>query len=185
MYKLAVTAPELLRDALKDAGLHSPQSRFLHRLHCLMLVALGSSCCEVARLFGDDPRSVERWVHRFQRRGVVGLKDESRPGRHTRLGEADIRELELALAASPRELGYAQAAWSARLLRAEIRRRFAVDFSQRHCQRILQRTRQRIPPPQALAPTCSEPRAGSDPASGFAATPQRARAVGSTSVHRS
>ena len=136
MHKLEVTTPAVVQTALRHEGEHSPQSRFVHRLHCLILVGKGRSCYEVADVFGDDPRSVERWVHEFQQHGIDGLREKPHPGRHAALSEAHRRDLAVALANSPRELGYAASAWSNKLLRAEILRRFGVTLSARHCQRL-------------------------------------------------
>ena len=50
MHKLEVTHPEAAKAALRREVMCSPQSRFLHRLHCVLLVAAGRSCYEVAAL---------------------------------------------------------------------------------------------------------------------------------------
>ncbi|MEO8546612.1 MAG: helix-turn-helix domain-containing protein [Burkholderiaceae bacterium] len=146
MHKLEVATPAVVQTALRHEGEHSPQSRFVHRLHCLILVGKGSSCYEVAETFGDDPRSVERWVHDFQQYGIDGLREKAHPGRHAALGEVQMRGLALALANSPRELGYAASAWNHKLLRAEILRRFDVTLSARHCQRMFTSLCQAHPP---------------------------------------
>ena len=136
MHKLEITTPAAVQAALRHEGEHSPQSRFVHRLHCLLLVGTGRSCYEVAEVFGDDPRSVERWVREFQQHGIEGLREKSHTGRHATLADAQMRQLELALRNGPRELGYAVDLWNNPLLRAEILRRFGVTLSARHCQRL-------------------------------------------------
>ena len=145
MHKLEVTTPEAVHAALRHEAERSPQSRFVHRLHCLLLVGAGRSCYQVAELFGDDPRSVERWVREYHRFGVEGLREKPHPGRHAILADAQMRELELALKNGPRELGYAADAWNNKLLRAEILRRFAVKLSARHCQRLFKLLQQSRP----------------------------------------
>ena len=136
MHKLEITTPAAVQAALRHEGEHSPQSRFVHRLHCLLLVGTGRSCYEVAEVFGDDPRSVARWVREFQQHGIEGLREKPHTGRHATLADAQMRQLELALRNGPRELGYAVDLWSNQLLRAEILRRFGVTLSARHCQRL-------------------------------------------------
>ena len=66
--------PLRITDASSVIGLQqeiqrSEESRYDHRLHGVLLVAQGMTCPEVARLLGDAPRSVEYWVHRFERQG--------------------------------------------------------------------------------------------------------------------
>ena len=137
MQRLQVTSPDAIRAALREEGARSPQSRFVHRLHCLLLVGAGQSCCEVARLFGDDPRSVERWVHEFRSHGIDGLREKPHPGRRAKLSGLQMEQLTHAVESPPRELGYAAIAWTNKLLRWEIERRFGVVLSARHSQRML------------------------------------------------
>ena len=145
MHKLEITTPAAVQAALRHEGEHSPQSRFVHRLHCLLLVGTGRSCFEAAEVFGDDPRSVERWVRKFQQHGVEGLRDKPHPGRHATLADAQMRQLALASMSAPRGLGYAVDVWNNQLLRAEILRRFGVTMSVRHCQRLFRVLQQSHP----------------------------------------
>lgn len=146
MHRLEVTNPAAIQTALRHEGNHSPQSRFLHRLHCLLLVGTGRSCHEVAEVFGDSPRSVERWVREFQQHGVEGLRDKPHTGRHATLAAGQMRQLALVIKSDPREVGYAPDAWNNKLLRAEILHRFGVTTSVRHCQRIFRLLQHSRPP---------------------------------------
>jgi transposase len=146
MHKLEVRNPEAARATLRLEAGRSAQSRFVHRLHCMLLVGAGRSCYEAARVFGVNPRSVERWVREFERHGVEGLREKPRPGRQATLADAQMRQLEVALGRDPSELGHAADAWNGELLRAEILARFGVTLSGRHCRRLfknLQRSRAR------------------------------------------
>ena len=145
MHKLEITTPAVVQAALRHEGEHSPQLRFVHRLHCLLLVGTGRSCYEVAEVFGDDPRSVERWVREFQQHGIEGLRERPHPGRHPTLADAQMRQLAFALVTAPRELGYEVGVWNNQLLRAEILRRFGVTMSVRNCQRLFKVLRQSQP----------------------------------------
>lgn len=145
MRKLEVTSPAEVQAALRHEGEHSPQSRFVHRLHCLLLVGTGRSCYQVAEVFGDDPRSVQRWVREFQQHGIEGLREKPHPGRQATLADAQMRQLALALKSVPRVLGYAADVWSNQLLRAEILRRYGVTLSARHCQRLFRNLCQSLP----------------------------------------
>lgn len=145
MHKLEVKTPAAVQLALKHEGAHSPQARFVHRLHCLVLVGMGWSCYQVAKVFGDDPRSIERWVHELQHHGVDGLRERPHSGRHASLDEAQMQGLAAVLASGPRNLGYAADAWSADLLRNEIARRFGVALSVRHCRRLFCRLQKSLP----------------------------------------
>ena len=115
----------------------SAEAAFLHRLHCVVLVSAGLSCARVAAAFGDDPRTVQRWVGRFEASGVDGLHDTSGSGRPARLDAAQLRQLRGVVATDPRLSGHALDAWDAEALRLEIERRFGITHSARHCARLL------------------------------------------------
>jgi hypothetical protein len=63
---------------LQDEIRRSEESRYGRRLHGVLLVAQGMRCPDVAGLLGDAPRSVENWVRRFEKRGLVGLREGER-----------------------------------------------------------------------------------------------------------
>jgi hypothetical protein len=71
---------------LQEEIQRSQESRYDHRLHGVLLVAQGMSCRQVAGLLGDGPRTVQYWVHAFEREGLAGLQEGERPGRPRRLG---------------------------------------------------------------------------------------------------
>src|SRR5512136_890336 len=90
---------------LQDEIQRSEESRYDHRLHGVLLVAQGMTCPEVARLLGDAARSVENWVHRFDRQGFAGLTEGERPGRARRLEEKQVKEINRVLRAKPSDAG--------------------------------------------------------------------------------
>ena len=137
MRKLEMTETDDVKSLLRAETRRSPQATFTHRLHCVALVGAGLGCDEIAAAFGDDLRSVQRWVRRFQATGADGLRDAISSGRPATLDEAQMQQLRLALAESPRTFGHGGVAWSGETLRLEILRRFGVAHSRRHCARLL------------------------------------------------
>ena len=148
MRKLQLTDTDVVKALLRSETRRSPQATFAHRLHCVALVGAGLGCDEIAAAFGDDLRSVQRWVRRFQQAGAEGLVDTPHSGRPASLDETQMRQLRLAIAAPPQAFGHAGAVWSGEILRLEILRRFGVTHSKRHCARLLGLLRQ----PEALSP---------------------------------
>ena len=94
MRKLEIENPEVMSIAIRQEIERSDESRYDHRLHGVLLVANGQSCREVALLFGEDPRTVQRWVKRFEDGGFDGLRDGERPGRPRSLNERQWARLE-------------------------------------------------------------------------------------------
>jgi transposase len=80
MRKLEIADADVMRLAIQQEIARSDESRYDHRLHGLLLVTGGHSCQQVANLFGEDRRTVQRWVTRVEtpwtgwlaRRGAFG-----------------------------------------------------------------------------------------------------------------
>lgn len=136
MRRLRIPHAESVRSMLQIAIGESSQAFFLHRLHCVTLVCVGMSCAEVAKAFSDDRRSVQRWVSRFLKSGIDGLRDSRSPGRPKKLGPLQLQQLQLTLQAD-RLAGVAPSAWNAETLRVEIEQRFGITYSRKHCGRLL------------------------------------------------
>jgi hypothetical protein len=70
------------------------------RARIILACEQGGSAVAVARQARVHPRTVERWRARFQRAGLPGLQDHSRPGRPATFGPITRLEL-IALACEP------------------------------------------------------------------------------------
>jgi len=137
MRKLEITDTMTLQTTLNTETYQTSQCRFLHRLHCVLLVARGCSCYQVAKWFSEHPRTVERWVKNYNDFSIEGLKDEQKSGRPTRLSDGQRQLLQNDLLKEPDTIGYAQNVWDGKLLRKHLELRYDVEFSVRHCQRLL------------------------------------------------
>ena len=144
-----------LLDVLKEQLKQSSEARFLHRLHCVLLVSQGRSGIEVAGWFGDDPSSVARWVRCCREFGIQGLQDDQRSGRPAKLNIEQMRALERDLWQAPGAFAYDDPVWNGKLLAAHIQRRFDVELSVRQCQRLV---RQVLPPDVAPVATRKQQR---------------------------
>lgn len=130
--------PELRK--ILNTELHaSPTARYLHKVHCVLLVATGMSCCAVADKFGESSRNVQRWVKAYADDGMDGLKDGPHTGRKARLEAAHIDAIEMELRAPPPRLGYRQGHWTGSLLVEHVAKRYGVRLGVRQCQRLMHR----------------------------------------------
>lgn len=137
MHKLQLPTESALRAALLGALQHSLERRFMHRLDAVLLVSQGKSCVEVAQWFGQDCRSIQRWVRAYGQYGVDGIRGQPSPGRQAQLTAEERLSLALALASPPGQCGYPQPRWSGKLLARHIEQHYQVAISERHCQRLL------------------------------------------------
>jgi transposase len=93
--------------------LHGPH-RVGYRLVMILLSQHGCSATTIAELLGCDPRTVRRWVHRYNHHGAHSLADRPRPGR-PRLGSPRLGARIRRLLAQPR-------AWTIPLLHLHLGR---------------------------------------------------------------
>ncbi len=136
MHKLTLSDADVMRVALQQEIARSDESRYDHRLHGVLLVCQGLSCYHVAQWLGQDPRTVQRWVHRFERQGFAGLREGDRPGRPRTLDARQWAEVNRALRRLPRRLGYPQNLWDGKLLAHHLATVHDVTLGVRQCQRL-------------------------------------------------
>jgi transposase len=136
MRRLQIKDAAVMRIAIQQEIGRSEESRYDHRLHGVLLVTSGQSCPEVAELFDEDVRTVQRWVRRFEQDGFEGLREGERAGRPRSLDARQWQRLERDLRRSPREFGHEQNLWDGKLLGEHLRQRYRVRLGVRQCQRI-------------------------------------------------
>ena len=136
MRKLEIADAEVMRIAIQQEIARSDESRYDHRLHGLLLVTGGQSCQQVAELFGEDRRTVQRWVRRFETHGLTGMREGERSGRPATLDAKHWAALGRDLRRDPQKFGHAGHLWDGKLLSAHLRLRYGVMLGVRQCQRI-------------------------------------------------
>lgn len=135
MRKLEIADPEVMRIAIQQEIARSDESRYDHRLHGLLLITGGQSCQQVAELFGEDRRTVQRWVRRFERHGLEGMREGERSGRAS-LDTKQWAALGRDLRRPPEAFGLTGHLWDGKLLSEHLRKRYGVTLGVRQCQRI-------------------------------------------------
>jgi transposase len=136
--------------SLQEEIQRSEESRYDHRLHGVLLVAQGITCPDVARVLGDAPRTVEYWVHRFEQRGLAGLREGERPGRPSRLNEHQFQEINRVLRGKPSDAGMRVNLWDGKTLAAWIEKEFEIDLGVRQCQRLFRQLDFRMRKPRPM-----------------------------------
>jgi transposase len=128
----------------------SEDSRYDHRLHGVLLIAQGMTCPTVASLLGDSQRAVAYWVHRFQRKGLVGLQEGQRSGRPGRLDERQIAGINRALRGKPSDAGMRVNLWDGKTLAAWIQKEYGIQLGVRQCQRLFRQLDFRLRKPRPV-----------------------------------
>jgi transposase len=150
MRKLEIADTEVMRIAIQQEIARSNESRYDHRLHGLLLLTSGQSCQQIADLFGEDRRTVQRWVKRFEQTGLEGMRDGERSGRPACLDAKQWTALGRDLRRSASDFGHPGHLWDGKLLCAHLKERYKIELGVRQCQRIFTQMgfRLRKPRPQ-------------------------------------
>jgi transposase len=136
MRKLVIANAQVMQRAVQQEIARSDEARYDHRLHGILLVCRGLTCSQVAEWLGQDPRTVQRWVRRFERGGLAGLREGDRPGRPPTLTPPQVTAANRALRRSPRALGYTHNLWDGKLLAHHLATVHGVALGVRQCQRL-------------------------------------------------
>jgi len=142
MQKLDTACSYELQKKLKEELSQSAQLRYIHRLHCVLLLAKGNSSQDLSRWFGQTPRTLELWASKYRDRGPEGLREVRNAGRPSRLNNMQIKRLCNDLESLPGTFNYAASSWSGELIRQHLYDLFGVDMSVRQCQRLLRKLRE-------------------------------------------
>src|SRR3712207_7062678 len=80
---------ELTPEALRRQARHEPNRRAALRMLAIANALEGMSRAEAARLAGMERQALRDAVVRYNAQGLAGLYDRPKPGRPSRLGEAE------------------------------------------------------------------------------------------------
>lgn len=148
MQALTISDREEMILAVQDEIRRSPDARYDHRLHGVLLVAEGMSCRQAAEVLGDSHGTVVNWIRRFEKSGFGGLSDQEGRGRPSRLQPAQLRQVETALRRSPADYGLPAQLWDGPLLSSFLAKQLGVTLRARQCQRLFRRLGFRLRKPR-------------------------------------
>lgn len=115
----------------------SQESRYIHRLHGVLLVISGMSRAQASELLGVPLRTIASWVNMFNKYGLDGLHDAEKSGRPTTLDDKQKQLLKAALNKSPEDFGLNGSVWTGLLVSEFLNKQCGVKFTMRHSRRIL------------------------------------------------
>jgi len=93
-----------------------------HRLQIVMLSAAGKRVPEISEEVNLHPINVRKWIHRFNRYGLDGLRSGKSPGRPPVFSDEQRNQIVTIANTNPRLLGMHYSRWSLQRLR-----RYLID----------------------------------------------------------
>jgi len=110
-----------------------------HRLQIIMLSAEGKRVPEISEEVNLHPINVRKWIHRFNRYGLDGLRSGKSPGRPPVFNDEQRNQILEIANTNPRLLGLHYSRWSLQRLRRHlIEQRIVKHISVETIRQILQ-----------------------------------------------
>lgn len=145
MQKLTVINADVTRNLICQELAGTEEGRFCSRLLAILLACNDMSSYDIAGLLGHSPKSVQLWIERYNSCGLEGLREKKKAGRPRSIsGERFTRLLE-DIGRKPSAFGYADDDWNCTILSDRLRTAYGITLSERHCRRIMQMLKERIP----------------------------------------
>jgi transposase len=76
-------------------------SKLAQRIHVVYLASKGLTCPEIMAITAAARRTIQQWVHKYNRQGIAGLRDKPRPGTPTKLPRKKEIKLRKRIEAGP------------------------------------------------------------------------------------
>jgi transposase len=122
----------------------SPEARYVHRLHGVLLVLLGLSTVKAGKLLGVPQRTVSHWMIQFRSQGINGLWEAEKSGRPEKLNPIQKKALGDALQQSPHKSGIDAEVWTGPIISSFLRKRYGLKLTVRTCARLLRAHKDRL-----------------------------------------
>jgi len=132
-----VSLSESEEETLKQMYHFAPKRRLRQRAHMILLSNQGYCQKEVAQIIGTSYPTARCYIHAYCVYGLGALYDSDIPGRPAQLSEGQLDLIDQWMSGSPREIGYNQSNWTARLMKYQIKKTFGIELSGETVRRVI------------------------------------------------
>jgi transposase len=109
-----------------------------YRLYAVYQVSKGKKPQDLEDVYNTSFKSINNWVHRFNREGLQGLLDKPIPGRKPKLTESEKEEIKRLIQEDLPEIhGYNSATWTGPMIINYIEREFGKTYKKAQIYKIL------------------------------------------------
>jgi transposase len=100
------------------------------RLVCMLQIAKGGSSRQAQELLLLSHNQICLWVRRLNKEGIKGLYNKPKPGRKSRISQAQLKELKkLVTTKKPYDYHYNTAIWTAPLIAKWLKQHWNLSYS--------------------------------------------------------
>jgi len=113
-------------------------ARLAQRIHGVYLASKGLTCPQIMVISGAARRTIQQWVHKYNKQGIAGLKDKPRPGTPTKLPRKKELKLRKRIEAGPTKTD-GVSVLNGPVIRRILEREFGVLYSRQGLYDLLHR----------------------------------------------
>ena len=114
----------------------SPEARYIHRLHGVLLVLSGLSTVKAGKLLQVPQRTIAHWMSQFKAHGIQGLQSD-KAGPPEKLSQSQKDSIWKLLEQSPRHFGSSSDTWTNAVLSSVLKKTGGLSLNLRYCSRLL------------------------------------------------
>lgn len=136
MQKKFIKLDEAEKVTLQEGRKNGKAEAFRQRCHCLLLSSGGYQVKELARIFRVSEICVYGWLKRWEKTGIVGLRDKSGRGRKPILKAGDLPQIKRRVQENAQRLKVAR-----QQLKEELGREFSAKTLKRFLKSLIADTK--------------------------------------------
>ena len=136
MKKKFIKLNEAEKITLQEGRKNGKAQAFRDRCHCLLLNSESYQVKELAEVFRVSEICVYGWLKRWERSGIVGLRDKPGRGRKAILQDADLPQIKAVVQANAQQLKIAR-----QKLKEELGREFSAKTLKRFLKSLIADTK--------------------------------------------
>lgn len=110
------------------------------KLFAIYQIARGAVSRDLEQMYKISFKSVCNWVHKFNEKGLEGLKEEHRSGRKPRLSDEEMSRIKKTiLKETPKDYGYNTTTWTGPILNDHIEKQYGVKYKKAQIYNIMKK----------------------------------------------
>ena len=113
-------------------------AKLAQRIHGVYLASKGLTCPEIMVITTAARRTIQQWVRKYNRHGIVGLKDKPRPGTPTKLPRKKELKFQKRIEAGPTKID-GVSVLNGTAIRRILEREFGILYSKQGLYDLLHR----------------------------------------------
>lgn len=124
-------------NVLKKADKREKNPKAKIRLLAAKMRKKGKTIEDISKELDIPVMTLTNWFKKIGKEGINGIYDKKQTGRPAKLANNDMKKLSEDLMKGPKACGFSSELWTMKMIREHMKRKFGVEFVNRHTSRIM------------------------------------------------